>query len=103
MSPKWLCRPDVYRDPGDIAPWPGLANQKLIIELAEKSRLPAIYPFKEIVQAGGLMSYGIERPMADYRQFEKPQSEPSLQRLLLALRRAPTAAWAICDGGSGGC
>src|SRR4029077_18514136 len=62
MSPKWLCRPDVYRDPGDIAPWPGLANQKLIIELAEKSRLPAIYQFKEIVQAGGLMSYGIDLP-----------------------------------------
>jgi len=39
-----------------------LTNQKLIIELAEKSRLPAIYPFKEIVQAGGLMSYGVDMP-----------------------------------------
>jgi putative tryptophan/tyrosine transport system substrate-binding protein len=39
-----------------------LSNQKLIVELAEKSRLPAIYPFKEIAQAGGLMSYGIDLP-----------------------------------------
>jgi putative ABC transport system substrate-binding protein len=35
-------------------------NRKLIVELAEKSRLPAIYPFKEFVQAGGLMSYGLD-------------------------------------------
>jgi ABC-type uncharacterized transport system substrate-binding protein len=29
---------------------------------AEKTRLPAIYPFKEIVQGGGLMSYRIDLP-----------------------------------------
>jgi putative tryptophan/tyrosine transport system substrate-binding protein len=37
-----------------------LANLKLIIELAEKSRVPAVYPYKEFAQAGGLMSYGID-------------------------------------------
>jgi putative ABC transport system substrate-binding protein len=37
-----------------------LTNLKLIIELAEKSRVPAVYPYKEYVQAGGLMSYGID-------------------------------------------
>jgi putative ABC transport system substrate-binding protein len=35
-----------------------IANLKLVIELAEERRLPAIYPFKMFVQAGGLMSYG---------------------------------------------
>jgi putative tryptophan/tyrosine transport system substrate-binding protein len=35
-----------------------LANLKLIVELVEKSRLPAIYPYKMFVEAGGLMSYG---------------------------------------------
>ena len=35
-----------------------LSNFKLIIELAEKYRLPAMYPFKMCVEAGGLMSYG---------------------------------------------
>jgi putative ABC transport system substrate-binding protein len=33
---------------------------KLVVELAEKSRLPAIYPFKMFVEAGGLMSYGLD-------------------------------------------
>jgi putative tryptophan/tyrosine transport system substrate-binding protein len=35
-------------------------NHKLIVELAEKNRLPAIYPMKVFVEAGGLMSYGID-------------------------------------------
>jgi ABC-type uncharacterized transport system substrate-binding protein len=39
-----------------------IGNFKLIIELAEKYRLPAIYPFKLFVEAGGLMSYGIDVP-----------------------------------------
>ena len=37
-------------------------NLKLIVELAEKTRLPAIYPFKRFVEAGGLMSYGVDVP-----------------------------------------
>jgi putative ABC transport system substrate-binding protein len=32
----------------------------LIIELAEKGRLPTIYSFRQFVEAGGLMSYGID-------------------------------------------
>jgi putative ABC transport system substrate-binding protein len=39
-----------------------LTNLKLIVELAQASRLAAIYPFKRYVQAGGLMSYGIDLP-----------------------------------------
>jgi putative ABC transport system substrate-binding protein len=31
-----------------------------IVELARKYRLPAIYPQKEFVDAGGLMSYGVD-------------------------------------------
>jgi putative tryptophan/tyrosine transport system substrate-binding protein len=31
--------------------------RQLIIELAEKSRLPALYPWREYVEAGGLMAY----------------------------------------------
>jgi putative ABC transport system substrate-binding protein len=37
-----------------------IANLKLVVELAEKTRLPAVYPYKMFVQAGGLMSYGID-------------------------------------------
>lgn len=37
-----------------------VTNFGLIIELAEKGRLPAIYPFAMFVKAGGLMSYGVD-------------------------------------------
>ena len=36
------------------------AERKRIVELAGKHRLPAIYPDKEFVEAGGLMSYGAD-------------------------------------------
>jgi putative tryptophan/tyrosine transport system substrate-binding protein len=35
-------------------------ERKRIVELAVKHRLPAIYPDKEFVEAGGLMSYGAD-------------------------------------------
>jgi putative ABC transport system substrate-binding protein len=46
---------------GAIMTTPGrrfFAERKRIVELAGKSRLPAIYPQREFVEAGGLMSYG---------------------------------------------
>ena len=36
------------------------SNQKQIVELAAKHRLPAIYANKEFVVSGGLMSYGAD-------------------------------------------
>jgi putative ABC transport system substrate-binding protein len=39
---------------------PFFAERKRIVELAVKHRLPAIYPQKEFVDAGGLMSYGAD-------------------------------------------
>ena len=35
------------------------ANHDLIVKLAARNHLPAVYNFKFVVQAGGLMSYGI--------------------------------------------
>jgi putative tryptophan/tyrosine transport system substrate-binding protein len=32
----------------------------LIVELAEKGRPPTIYPYRQFVEAGGLMSYGVD-------------------------------------------
>jgi len=42
-----------------------LPHRQRIVELAAKSRLPAIYQVREFVEAGGLMSYGlsVERQM----------------------------------------
>ena len=36
-----------------------VTNQQRIVELAAKQRLPAIYQFREFVDAGGLISYGM--------------------------------------------
>jgi putative ABC transport system substrate-binding protein len=43
------------------------ANLKLIVELAEKHRLPVIHPFKRFVEAGGLMSYGVDEAEIGHR------------------------------------
>ena len=50
-------RPDalIVSDIGDLFP-----HRQLIVELAEKSRLPAIYGPREFVEAGGLMAYGTD-------------------------------------------
>jgi putative ABC transport system substrate-binding protein len=37
-----------------------LTYRTLIVELAEKGRLPTIYPYRQYVEAGGLMSYGTD-------------------------------------------
>jgi len=36
------------------------AYRRLIVDLVEKSRLPAIYAFRDYVEAGGLMAYEID-------------------------------------------
>jgi putative ABC transport system substrate-binding protein len=38
-----------------------VAQRSLLAAIAAKYRLPGMYPFKENVQAGGLMSYGADR------------------------------------------
>src|SRR4029077_10720979 len=43
-----------------ISTRPFFAERKRIVELAGKYRLPAIYPQKEYVDEGGLMSYGAD-------------------------------------------
>ena len=42
-------------------------NRKLIVELAASHRLPTIYPAREFVDAGGLMSYGVDYSQMYYR------------------------------------
>jgi putative ABC transport system substrate-binding protein len=42
-------------------------HQRRIAELAAKNRLPAIYPIREFVQAGGLMAYAPDR-LEQYRR-----------------------------------
>ena len=76
-------------------------KRKLIVELAEKYQLPAIYPFKEFVEAGGLMSYGVDTPalarrivdMADQilkgaKPSETPIYQPTKFELVINLKTA---------------
>jgi len=37
-------------------------NQRRVVELAAAHRLPAIYTFRDFVDAGGLVSYGVSLP-----------------------------------------
>jgi putative ABC transport system substrate-binding protein len=50
------------------------AERKRIVELATKYRLPAIYPDREFVDKGGLMSYG-----ADLADLYRPADDPTLR------------------------
>jgi putative tryptophan/tyrosine transport system substrate-binding protein len=59
-------RPDAIMVGSD----PALTNHQLIVELVNKSRLPAMYPWRFDVELGGLMAYGADlgevgRRMAD--------------------------------------
>jgi putative tryptophan/tyrosine transport system substrate-binding protein len=42
----------------------------LIVELVEKSRLPAIYGLREFVELGGLMAYGADQGEAGRRMAD---------------------------------
>jgi putative tryptophan/tyrosine transport system substrate-binding protein len=44
-----------------------LTNQARIVELAAKNRLPAMYPWPEFTESGGLMAYSTNRPELYWR------------------------------------
>jgi putative tryptophan/tyrosine transport system substrate-binding protein len=44
-----------------------VTHRRLIVELAMKGRLPTIYPYRQFVEAGGLMSYGIDASDVGHR------------------------------------
>jgi putative ABC transport system substrate-binding protein len=76
-------------------------NRDMLVELAARYHLPAVYPFDLFAQAGGLMSYGIDQ-VAIFRQAaayvdrilrglspaELPVQAPSKFELVINLRTA---------------
>jgi putative ABC transport system substrate-binding protein len=80
----------------------------LIVELAEKRRLPAMYGYREFVDAGGLMSYGPDR-IDHYRRSaiyvdkllkgakvaDLPVEQPTKFELVINLRTAKALGLAI--------
>ena len=86
----------------------GFANRGTIVELAAVERLPAMYPFRGFVDAGGLMAYALDpdelrRRVADYidRLFKGanparlPFQQPRTFHLTLNLRTAKTLGLTI--------
>ena len=43
------------------------ANRQLIVDLAARHKLPAVYPSREFVDLGGLMTYGVSYPDLYFR------------------------------------
>ena len=35
-------------------------NRQLVVDLAARYKIPAIYPFRNFVEVGGLMAYGVD-------------------------------------------
>ena len=65
------------------------AHRMKIVDLAVKSRLPAIYESAEEVEAGGLMSYGVDRSDLDRRRGPlRGQNPEGPQTCRLACRAA---------------
>jgi putative ABC transport system substrate-binding protein len=77
------------------------ANQQSIIRLAEDHRLPAIYQSREFVDAGGLVSLGVNYPALYYRAAiyldkvlkgakpaDLPVEQPTKLEIILNLRTA---------------
>jgi len=84
------------------------SNQKHIIEAAERSRVPAIYPFPYYARNGGLAAYGIDvgemfRLAASYvdrilrgtKPGELPVQQPTKYQLVINLRSARALGIAV--------
>lgn len=84
------------------------AQRQRIVDLAVRSRIPAIYEFKEYVEAGGLMSYGtniidVYRRLAVYvdkilkgaKPGELPVEQPTNFEFFINLKTAKTLGLTI--------
>jgi putative ABC transport system substrate-binding protein len=89
---------------------PTQANLQLTVDLAERHRLPVIYASKEFVDAGGLMTYGVNYPdlyrrAATYvdkilkgaKPADLPVEQPTKFELVINLKTAKALGLAIPD------
>jgi putative ABC transport system substrate-binding protein len=80
-----------------------LAHRKQIVEFAAMKRLPSMYPYREYVDAGGLMSYApsnielfrgaatyVDKILRGERPGDLPIQEPTKFELVINLKTAKT-------------
>jgi len=85
-------------------------NQGLVVALAAEHRLPAIYTFRDFVDAGGLASYGVSLPdlyrraaayvdriLAGARPDELPIEQPTKLELVINLEAARALGVTVPD------
>jgi putative ABC transport system substrate-binding protein len=85
-----------------------LANRVTLVEMAAKSRIPAIYPFREFVDVGGLMAYSVDlrdiwRQIADTvdkilkgaNPGDIPYFQPTKFELIINLKTAKALGLAV--------
>ncbi len=112
-APTFLHAPDEFdaafarvkrdRAGGLVLPSDGVADpqRRQLVSLAAKYRLPAIYPQREYVEAGGLMAYGpnavdlhrraaayVDKVLKGSRPADLPMEPPAKLDLLLNLKTA---------------
>ena len=86
-------------------------NHALIITLAARNRIPAVYNFKFMVQAGALMSYGIvsadhyrqaafyvDRILCGAKPADLPVQTPTRYETALNLKTAKTLGLSVSAG-----
>ena len=84
------------------------SNRKQVTELATKNRLPAIYPRKDFVESGGLMSYGpdltepqrraavmVDKILKGAKPADIPVEQPTTFELQINLKTAKTLGLTI--------
>jgi putative ABC transport system substrate-binding protein len=77
------------------------AERRRLVELAAKNRLPAVYPWREAVDAGGLMSYGpnnadlfrraatyVDKILKGAKPADLPVEQPTKFELVVNLKAA---------------
>ena len=76
-------------------------NRELIVELAARHRLPAVYPFRMFPEVGGLLSYGpnftaifrrtaayVDKILKGTRPADLPVEQPTILELVVNLKTA---------------